>query len=289
MLYRASSDLSNIEGFPGGGSTYRRLIFLQAARIQHKPSIPGAYSRSSDFFGRQVLSLRFPISAQESVSTNRDYDANDQLELPFSVSAPADFPCWCNFLQYEPGIIEGALGTTQYVHLDIPIYSFAVEKRSYKVRLPVCNVNKRTVGFEDTKDLDGKRGYVLIVGRPLEETLRTYLSNVSTSIVDNLVRRIPGAAIYHSIQRPLIKGNIYRLGRDMIHATDVGVFPGDAPNISMPKRHGLHYNRREINTNLVLVTHFREIFWYCLQMIKRCSPYQGSRGPGAYTVPGSQM
>ena len=91
--------------------------------------------------------------------------------------ARGTFTEWHNFLQYKPGVIQGALGTTQYVHLDVPVNSFTVEKRLHKARLPVCYINKSAVEFEDTKDLDGKRGYLLsfVVGQPVQETFRMYI------------------------------------------------------------------------------------------------------------------
>lgn len=50
-------------------------------------------------------------------------------------------------------VIEGAIGPTKYVHLDVPIHIFTVKKRFYKVRLPVRYVDKDCIGFENTKDL----------------------------------------------------------------------------------------------------------------------------------------
>lgn len=67
------------------------------------------------------------------------------------------------------------------------------------MRLPVCYIDKRCVEFEDTKDLDGKRDYLLIIARLVQEMFRTYLSDIPTRTVENLIGRIPRAAVNHSI------------------------------------------------------------------------------------------
>ena len=96
-------------------------------------------------------------------------------------------------------VIQRAPGTTQHVHLDVPLNSFTIEKRFYKVVLPVCYIDKRGVGFEDTKDLGGKRGYILIRRNLSRGRFRAYLSDICTSIVENLIGRTPRATINHSI------------------------------------------------------------------------------------------
>ena len=52
-----------------------------------------------------------------------------------------------------------------------------------------------------------------------------YLVHVSAHIVLDIVWRIPHAAVYHSIERALIEGDIYRAVRNFLHMPDVCPLP----------------------------------------------------------------
>lgn len=71
----------------------------------------------------------------------------------------------------------------------------------------------------------------------------------------------------HGIQRPLVKGNINRLGGHVIQLANISVLPGNSVKRAVSFRHVIHDDRREVHTDLILVPFLPKVFGYRLRTL----------------------
>lgn len=87
----------------------------------------------------------------------------------------------------------------------------------------------------------------------------TDLLDECRSSLDNIVRRIPRAAVDHGVERALVESNVDGFGREVVHVKAVHTLPPNSRELGVFLRHLFHHDFREVDTKLVAVSDYGQI------------------------------
>lgn len=79
------------------------------------------------------------------------------------------------------------------------------------------------------------------------------LLDIRSRMLDDVVGGAPGAPVYHGVERPLVKGNVYRSRWYAVHVAHIGEPPFYALDVGMPLGHEVHDDGGKVDAELVMI------------------------------------